>query len=278
MKRILVSASVLLFFVLGCKDNNMIPDESNNISYLNSPSIISSVGTMHNNALNIMGADTTFSISDTAESVRLFTTSISNVVSQNSNFDSASIYDYGIDFANYLAGKNIDTILKAYYDTKFPTISNQLSAQEIDLVTRAMNFMYGYDFSSLTMAQACDLIIDKADSLLVEFNAIDWDTASSSSYMKGELAGGLLNVMKSSAQFWKENAPANTGTSDCMVVVLADAGGYVGGWIGAVVTELWNNGHLNINNQYNRIGVGVAAAVGTSTVGGILKFSKWFWK
>lgn len=269
MKRFMFLLCVTLLLFWGCDDENSNPNSYKDFSLINSALGISNVGTLHNSALALFMSDTTISIDDTTESIRALNWSINCIRTIDPSRDSLSMYQNGTAFSNYFAGKNIDTIVKSYVYAKFPLVNAAFSYSENDILTRAMNFMNNYNFSSLSSAQRYTLIISKADSLLIEYNAIDWDTVSTSSFNKGEAVGGLLYTMKSSAQYWNTNSPS---ASKPEALIFNDALGYLGGWFTAAYVEHVTYGHWDIKNQRTRISAGVAGAV-VASGGFALKFA-----
>lgn len=262
MKRFMFLLCLSLIFVLGCKNENTNPNSFKDISLLHSATGISNVGTDHNEALALCVLDTTVSYTDTTESIRFLNWTISCIKSINPTYDSISMYQNGINTAYYLAGKNIDTIYTAYVNANLPLLLPNLSNVEYDLLNRGMDFLTNYNFAALSPSQSYSLIIRKADSLLVEYNAIDWDTVSTATYNKGELAGGFLNIMKSSAVYWNVHQPS-APTPESFIVF--DAWGYVFFWGHAVASEISQNGKLDIKNSNRRINEGLTGAVAAST-------------
>lgn len=272
---ILVAFSFAL--VSGCKDNSMSSDNVDTYS-LNSASGLSSVGNEHNLILDYLSFDTTYSIIDTINSRRLFDSTLSYLVYINNNYDSVEISYYGRVIADIVAGKNIDTVLKDHFDAIFPDLALQLSQVEINMINEARNYIDNYNFEGMTNTEVYNHIISKADSLLISFNSIDWDTVSSSSYMKGEAIGGYLAIMKNSAEYWKTQTPSTSNVDKPAGFVQVDATGYLIGWGKATVLELWDNGHLDINNSNHRIGAGVVGASFASGGKALKVFSSWLSK
>lgn len=272
---ILVAFSFAL--VSGCKDNSMSSDNVDTYS-LNSASGLSSVGNEHNLILDYLSFDTTYSIIDTINSRRLFDSTLSYLVYINNNYDSVEISYYGRVIADIVAGKNIDTVLKDHFDAIFPDLALQLSQVEINMINEARNYIDNYNFEGMTNTEVYNHIISKADSLLISFNSIDWDTVSSSSYMKGEAIGGYLAIMKNSAEYWKTQTPSTSNVDKPAGFVQVDATGYLIGWGKATALELWDNGHLDINNSNHRIGAGVVGASFASGGKALKVFSSWLSK
>ncbi len=255
MKYLMSSVLFLIILTYGCKENYTEPDIANPYLY-NSAIGLSNVGNEHNLILDYLSLDSTFSIADTIESRRLFNSSLSYLTQINPNCDSVIVSYYALPMVDFIVGKNIDSVLEDHFDAIFPALSLKLSQVEIDMINEARNYLYNYDFSGMTNLQVYNHVISKADSLLIDFNAIDWDTVSSASYMKGEAIGGFLLVMKNSAEYWKTQAP--TDVTAPIAFLAADGSGYLIGWGRATLTELLDNGKLNINNSRHRINSGLS--------------------
>lgn len=272
----MMSVLFLITFIFGCKDKFTDSDIVSPYLY-NSASGLTGVGNEHNLILDYLSFDTTYSIEDTAASLRVFDSTLKYLFIINPTYDTTEVRYYSLPFTYYLAGKNIDTVLKAHFDAIYPTLMPKFSQVEISMINEASDYLNNFNFSGMTNNQIYDHIISKADSLIVDFNAIDWDTVSSASYMKGEAIGGMLSVMKNSAEYWKTQAPT-TGETAPVAPIATDVWGYFGGWGKATLLELWDNGKLDIKNSNHRIGAGVAGAAVGSGVKGLKVFGGWLSK
>lgn len=275
MKRLMIFIVLSITLVFGCKDN--FEDSGiQNISLFHQATGILNVGAEHNLGLDYMTIDSTFSLIDTTQSRRLYDSLLTFLIGINANYDSTAIRAYGYQFPDLIAGQNIYTVLKAYFNGILPTLLPEFSQVELNMINQARNYLYNYDFSGMSNSQIYNHIISKADSLLVDFNAVDWDTVSSASYMKGEAIGGFLAVMKSSAEYWKTQAPVNT--SHALAIIQIDAGSFLAAWGGAVFIEIWDNGHVDIKNSNHRIGVGVLGAISGSGGSAYARHGSWLRK
>lgn len=265
-----------LIFLFSCKENIMDSELSGNVSLINQAAGITNVGAEHNLGLDYLTFDSTYSFIDTLESRRLYDSSFSILLRINSQYDSSAIRAFGYQFADLIAGQNMDTVLKDYFNGILPTLIPKFSLVELTMINEARNYLYNYNFSGMSNTQIYDHVISKADSLLADFSAIDWDTVSSASYMKGEAIGGFLAVMKSSAEYWKTQAPVNDPQP--LLVIQADAAGYLGAWGGAVFMEIWDTGRIDIKNSNHRIGVGTLGAITASGGRAYSKYGGWIRK
>lgn len=275
MKRLMIFIVLSITLVFGCKDN-FVDSGVENISLIHQATGILNVGAEHNLGLDYLTFDSTYSFIDTLESRRLYDSSFSILMRINPLYDSTAIRAYGYQFADLIAGQNIDTVLKDYFNGILPSLLSEFSQVELDMINQARNYLYNYNFSGMSNTQIYDHVISKADSLLTDFNSIDWDTVSSASYMKGEAIGGFLAIMKSSAEYWKTQAPANA--PEPIAIVTADAAGYLGAWAGAVFIEVWDNGRLDIKNSNHRIGIGVLGAISASGGAAAYRYRGWISK
>ncbi len=144
--------------------------------------------------------------------------------------------------------------------------------QETQIISGAITFLNS-DFSNYTRDGMFNKIINYADSSLLVWEQITWPNDSLGS---GSVSGGYLNVMKSSAQYWKNNLDTIFSSNEtntevpCGValgLVGLDVAAFYVGYAFAIKKEIDANGKLVVKNQNKRLQAGVDAGLAGSTMG-----------
>lgn len=136
------------------------------------------------------------------------------------------------------------------------SVMSNLSSAELTFVDQIRGVLF-QDFDGLSRVQICDLVIDEADDLIDDFNNTSWPEG------EGTLACGLLHVMRSSAEYWKDNNPTTfwtgtTGTGGGVPPAFrADCIGYLTGWASALWDDMNSPGGVTSQGQWRRIGQGL---------------------
>jgi len=172
--------------------------------------------------------------------------------SQNLNISSENVLKDLIDANYHFNPSNGWDVLINQYDFL-------ITAREKQLLARAKD-VFNIDFSSMTITQTGQYIHEQALILLNDYNNISWNQN------EGELAGGLLNIMKASSNFWKDQARSSTPNHTTKMLIHVDCIGYLAGWGNAVWNDYWN-GNLNSGGQGKRIASGLIVGAAMSTAG-----------
>lgn len=190
----------------------------------------------------------------------------------------------GMDTAGYIDQEMKDTVT-AIAPLLYPAVSSSfllvknrvaqysgwatgVSSGDKAILDSVYTFFSTYSTNGKTRAQVYNEIVVKANSLIAFYNTQSWSGAGS-----GELAGGLVYIMKHSAQQW-DSYSSGLPTGDfggtpefSPIIVQADCFGYLTGWANSVRVEIRDHGSLNVNNQYKRISDGLWGAVTGSCYG-----------
>jgi hypothetical protein len=237
-------------------------------------SLINQSGDIHNaGLLHIMqNPNQYFHLANTTlESDAVFT-KIAGFIQSEYGFDSASlVVNEVIDsFKNQLdngalssANAN-DQVINSYWNSNKLLLinSNLISSNELKYLDSVYNIQH-QDFTGLQDSEVCNRVIIRLNSLIGQFNN---DRANNLlSGVNGELAGPLLHIALSSAQYWKIHINDYQNHLQPMYVLPADAFGYLVGW-----TSIWwkeansSNYSTSWEAQKRRIGAGVIAGLGAS--------------
>ncbi|MBS1910741.1 MAG: hypothetical protein JST22_02020 [Bacteroidetes bacterium] len=116
--------------------------------------------------------------------------------------------------------------------------------------------IFGSNYSNMTKAQICDRIASRVDALILQYNAATWQVPAG-----GELAGGLLYLMKGSTSYWKSRdtmiAVGNPNPDGIQYGIAADCLGYITGWLSAAWDDFNSSTGIRPEGQRRRIGQGV---------------------
>lgn len=149
------------------------------------------------------------------------------------------------------------------------------------LIDSACSF-FKSEISGFGWEQQCNLAIQKAEFLLDKWNQIDWAVLSSNkpesqimntSIDPGNLSRGFLEIMKHSAELWKEHRPLNPNNYPALTLIQLDALGYLWGWSKAVLED-YRNGVLIKERANKRIEAGITFAVEVSFFTWLTKYLK----
>jgi hypothetical protein len=118
----------------------------------------------------------------------------------------------------------------------------------------------------MTKAQICDAVTPKIDALISQYNQATWQGPSG-----GEMAGGLLYLMKGSVSYWKSRdtmtTTSNPNPDGIQGLFTSDCVGYLTGWVSALWDDAHSAGGVKPAGQWRRIGQGVIWGVGGSAAG-----------
>jgi hypothetical protein len=159
-----------------------------------------------------------------------------------------------------LRKENMDSIMNAALSA---AISHRLvtNSTEIQILENALD-IFDVD-STWSESVALDSIASRAERLLQTYNQHAWLPG------EGHLAGGFLNIAKSSAEYWKQHY-ANTDPQKLPNFIRRwgwpqfDAAGYLVGW-----TKAWAWDELD--TQKKRIGAGLSNAADWSGISSLFK-------
>lgn len=272
----------LLILIVSCQQSKeeLINHSADNYSILTNSSIyalIMNTGAIHNQGVEyILQNWDTSNVFDGYNYFQDFWT-ISNVFSyQIQGWDSLYFDENNKNllldvFSNSSTNSRIQFLIDSIKNSTF--WGQTITSQETQIINDALSFLNS-DFTNYTSDDMFNEIINYADSSLFVWEQISWPNDSLGS---GCVSGGCLNVMKSSAQYWKNNLDTLYLTNDTtssevpnfigIGLVYGDTSGYILGWVNAVKNELNANGKLNINNQTKRINAGLEGAINFSTIG-----------
>jgi hypothetical protein len=217
---------------------------------------------MHSNALNYYFAnwDTVKKISNLSELNEFIIVNrafFNNVSGWIVDADITNIDSVIIDI--FLTSTNNRTRLLQLYDSL--TISsiwqNTLLTAEKNFITSVMQY-FNTDFSNKTNIYVFNSFIQYSDSLKQIWNTISWPNDSVNS---GSLSGNFLNILKNSAEFWKDKKLTGPDTTvanpnepnPCLTMLQADAAGYLVHWSKACYDEIKQNGKLDEANSEKRM-------------------------
>lgn len=188
----------------------------------------------------------------------------------------------------YFVSQGIDT---SGFSTNMPTALGYLATWWSDSVTRRPNSTdYAFSMAYWHNASAVNRVLNylngsdgdlasmSQSTLVSNMNSICDSLLSAlalQSNVDEEIA--FVQIAKSSTNYWNSfNDPDWGGTisssKELAAVIQADAGGYIYGWVAAIIIENATTGEVRIENQYKRIAAGAAMAVNASG-GGTVKIA-----
>lgn len=231
--------------------------------------IIDSSGILHNQILHYVYSNANSNLSNHQFSHYLVSTT-NNFVMANYGFPSLpGSYQASMESDillllsnNYylLRKENMDSITEAALST---AISSRLitNSMEIQILENALG-IFDVD-TTWSESIALDSIASRSERLLQIYNQHTWPPG------EGHLAGGFLNIAKSSAEYWRQHY-GNTDPQKLPNFIRRwgwpqfDAAGYLVGW-----TKAWAWDELD--TQKKRIGAGLSNAADWSGISSLFK-------
>lgn len=268
MNKYFLCSIVLCLFLISCNDDKLENTRYNShFDLLNEPTEIVNAGIVHNAVLAELVKDTSLSCNDSL-SCRIFASKVAHEMKvYDSNYDSTSIYNGLIPKTYGQIGIDSVTTFVSQALDDYDFIASLFSNSERNLMNSFRTNIVQADFSSLTVTQAFDSIATLINSLITQYNSIDWDTVSSSGGINGELIGGTLRIAKESTEYHKNNP-----SSLVFLIVWLDAAGFIGQETYEITAEISEFGHLDKKNSRKRVSHSIGRAAETSTLGFIGRF------
>lgn len=181
----------------------------------------------------------------------------------------SSIIKLGIDYS-YIENINLNDTLVIWLNKLY--IANNTNDIKDFLIFSVEYFNEQLNFIGLSG----NINIIDTFAIMIENNNYDFDVIYNLynnnyySPLIQESVEGFVAILEYSSIYWQNDNNPDTVTS---AFVQLDAAGYLIGWVYAVVSDYQDDGDVLAEDQWKRIGAGVAAGVGTST--GAKKWWSW---
>jgi hypothetical protein len=265
---LLFTISVLGFYACTNKkdvapNNNIVKKNTPKQKSSSNPLILTyeQVGTLHNQLL--ARATTTLDVNARYNNNREIAKALNDNTSEGVYFLLGwETHNLGIsteDIIKNALDANYHFNPSAGWDNIIEELGSLITTREKQLLARA-RAVFDTDFTNMNRAQTAQYIHDQAIVLLNDYNNTTWNQN------EGELAGGLLNVMKATSDFWKDQDPASHPSYTIELILHVDCVGYLAGWATALWNDYWGGG-IHPDGQWRRMGCGAIAAAAMSTAG-----------
>lgn len=263
-------SSMVAMLVMACSESgNVVTQNSSGVNPKTSGSL-QTWGALHNAALSSFHANhvpgdfpSHSSMNGLAAANQLHAFTVTYFVNNSQDTTGFSEWkNLGLDFlATWWADSVTRRPNSVMYDTAMKYLHNRSA------VERVLNYLNDNDMASMSKAQVVSAVVGICDSLLTAL--------ALQSNVNEEIA--FVQIAKSSAQYWNAFNDSDwggpiSGGEHAAAVIQADCGGYIYGWVAAVILENATTGEVRIENQWKRIGAGAAVAINASG-GGTVKIA-----
>ncbi|MBS1538206.1 MAG: hypothetical protein JST20_10715 [Bacteroidetes bacterium] len=264
------------YLILICGCNNISPTKTDPSNL--SVSAPNNIGIWHNQGVAQLKTTGTLTVtySSNLDRANAILSCLSGYFYSTQSWDSSEMHNaHAIDsmkhyFDDSLYSNSLSLWLRGRNN---PVITQYVSAVELALIDSAFA-IFSQDFSSMSRVQVCATIQNQANSLINQYNSKNWDSSECS----GELAAGVLQIMKYSAIYWAQNQNWDTTNVDipdngstAYVILQLDCAGYITGWAAALWDDMHSSGGVQLSGQERRIGQGVIWGASASGIGRYVK-------
>jgi hypothetical protein len=267
MKHVLITIAIACLSLYGCKKQDSRSREpqlpATNARYIESSDLgfeFASIGGIHNEGLGYIENHVNFSTNPMGLAYATRVNSLSFKFLKANYAPSLSVSDsLAIDsIVRISIAGDVFSHAEDLWDAGVSASAALVSSTEFSLLSDC-NDLFA-DASRITNRRdQYDYLIDGLDDLIARYNSHSFDNGA------GSLAGGALLIARSSAGFWRDYS-TSVNPAPAMVVVQADAAGYIYGW-----TKAWLFDELPTPSQRIKAGLSMAMDVSTGAI-----FSRYF--
>jgi hypothetical protein len=262
-----VSGSVLTLLILscGCGDNGIVsdaqkPSRKDGASVYDFTASVADAGIRHNEGLAHLLSTFGFyqSYADTVQKAGAMLANLCGYFQSSQGWDSSALYTPSLrDSIAAMLNNNYAAAPLSWWDRtrNWGFVIQNVSSADLAFVDSA-RVIFSSPYAGMTKAQICEAIIQRTNVLITMYNSASWQEPAG-----GEMSGGLLNLLKGSASFWKDKdtltMPDNPNPDGVQYLIAADCIGYIAGWASALWDDMHSPGGVRVSGQGRRIGQGL---------------------